>query len=102
MRSATTRLLIAAAALAGTPELARAQPVNGFYVSGALGPNFQQNRSVTVPARPEFAPAPVAIDPPSASTATRGSIGYGLGNGLRFEAEGSGSANRLRLPLGPP
>src|SRR5690349_16554072 len=102
MRSAETRLLIAAAVLAGMPVPALAQPVNGFYVSGALGPTFQQNRSVTSPSGPQFAPAPVAVDPPSGSTATRGSIGVGLGNGLRFEAEGSGSGNRLRLPLGPP
>ena len=102
MRSATACLLIAAA-LTGMPAVAPAQPVSGFYVSGALGPIFQHNRSVTSPAELEFAPAPVPVDPSSSNPATgaRGSIGYGLGNGLRFELEGSGSASRLRLPQGP-
>lgn len=102
MRSATGCLLIAAA-LAGMPAVARAQPVSGFYVGGALGPVFQHGRSVTSPAQTEFAPAPSAVDPSSSNPAAagRGSMGFGLSNGLRFEFEGGGSAGRLRLPQGP-
>lgn len=100
---AATACLLIAAALAGAPVVAGAQPVNGFYVSGALGPVFQHNRSVTSSSGPELAPAPVTVDRPSSNPAAggRGSIGYGLGNGLRFEVEGGGSAGRLRLPQGP-
>ena len=102
MRSAAACLLIASA-LAAVPAAASAQPVSGFYVSGALGPMFQHNRSVASPAGPDLAPAPVPVDPSASNPAAggRGSIGYGLGNGLRFELEGSGSAGRLLLPRGP-
>ena len=102
MRSAIVSLVIVSGVLA-ISATARAQPVTGLYVSGALGPNFLHDRSVSSPAASEFAPAPVPAGPQSATAgiAGRGSVGYGLGNGFRFELEGNRSASRLSLPQSP-
>jgi OOP family OmpA-OmpF porin len=101
MRSTTIRLLTAAV-LTAMPGLALAQPVNGFYVSGALGMAFPHNQAVTSHTAPDFMPAPmVSASPPSTAAIGQGSVGYGLGNGLRFEVEGTGGASRLRLPKWP-
>lgn len=102
MRSTTTQLLTTAA-LFGMPALVQAQPVNGFYVSGALGMAFPHSQAVTSHTTPDFTPAPMGAGTPSSGPATlgQGSIGYGLGNGLRFEVEGSGGAGRLHLPKWP-
>lgn len=66
--------LLAAAALAGLAPLARAQPINGLYVSGSFGAAFPQGRVVT-PVAPSESPAPVS--------------------------DGAGSAGQLRLPHWP-
>jgi OmpA-OmpF porin, OOP family len=88
-------------ALVAAPALAWSQPVTGFYVSGALGMAFPHSPSVTTHSEPELAPTPVQPDPSSStSLAGHGSVGYGLGNGLRFEVEGNGT-NGLRLPHWP-
>ena len=93
--------LSAAAAIAGVPMPGRAQPVNGFYVGGALGGTFLQNGGGSFrQERSATTPAPIPADPGSAAGfAGHGSFGYGVGNGMRFEVEGSGA--RLNLPRGP-
>jgi OmpA-OmpF porin, OOP family len=97
MRSAIFPLVIVAAVF-GISVTARAQPVNGFYMSGGLGPGFQNGRSVTFSTQPGFTPAPPAAGPTGsgAGPAGQGSVSYGLGNGLRFEMGGNAGANRLR------
>ena len=79
MRSAIVSLVIVSGVLA-ISATARAQPVTGLYVSGALGPNFLHDRSVSSPAASEFAPAPVPAGPQSATAgiAGRGSVAMGL------------------------
>ena len=66
MRSAIFSLVIVSGVLAMSAT-ARAQPVTGLYVSGALGANFLHDRSVSSPAASEFAPAPVPAGPQSAT-----------------------------------
>lgn len=97
-----TRLVVLLAA--GTVLVAAtawAQPVSGLYMSGGLGVAFPHGRADTPPAAPTLAPAPVPSAPAVPGAAGQGSIGYGVGNGLRFEAEGFGGTSRLRLPQGP-
>ena len=97
----TGLMLSAAAALAASAGTARAQPVRGFYMSGGVGAAFPHGPVVTSPSQPGLAPAPTPADPAAPGAAGQGSFGYGVGNGLRFETEGFGSASRLRLPKGP-
>jgi OOP family OmpA-OmpF porin len=94
-----TRTLLLAATMVGSvalaPDMAAAQPVTGLYVGGGGGANFllqEHARSysfggVTTPA---FGNA-------YADTGYVGlaSIGYGLGNGLRFEVEGNYRYNHI-------
>jgi len=100
MRAVVLGLLVLAA-LPVLPAGAAAQPVNGFYIGGGLGADFLHSQTTKTPAASGFAPAPVPSDPAAPGAAGHGSLGYGLGNGLRLELEGSGGANRLRLPQGP-
>ncbi|HEY4173947.1 MAG TPA: OmpA family protein [Rhodopila sp.] len=69
--------LLAAVAVA-LPLAAQAQPVSGFYIGGAAGYNL-----------PENPPVPGGHILPGGGFAGFGSVGYGLGNGFRFELEGS-------------
>jgi outer membrane protein OmpA-like peptidoglycan-associated protein len=69
------RSTLAAAAAFILPGLAIAQPVNGLYVGGGAGVNLM---------------------PPKTGFAGVGSIGFGLGNGLRIEAEGNYRRNDQR------
>lgn len=99
----TAACFLATAALAGSTPAATAQPVTGFYMSGGFGAAFPHARQNATPSAPGDAPAPL----PGGSAELggggvgQGSVGYGFGNGLRFEVEGTGSANRLRLPRSP-
>ncbi len=72
-------VLIGAAAAPG----ARAQPVAGLYVGAGAGYGFLQSQSVQSPA--------AVLDSAQfgGGIATVGSVGYGIGNGLRLELEGS-------------
>jgi hypothetical protein len=91
--------VLGAAALACAPAPSRAQPVNGFYVGGGLGAAFLHNGHMALHDGSDAAPVPG--DPPEGGVgmAGHGSFGYGLGNGMRFELEGSGA--RVNLPKGP-
>ncbi len=91
------RLALLATATMGLPVLASAQPVSGLYVAGGAGVNFLQNETVerVNTANPtfygkgtnyKFSPGPMVV----------GSVGYGLGNGLRIELQGAGYDNKLR------
>jgi len=80
-------LLAAPFALSG---LAKAQPVTGLYIGAGAGANFMQTtRSFSASASGQttfFAEGDTrSYDP---GYAIVGSVGYGLGNGLRFEIEG--------------
>jgi OOP family OmpA-OmpF porin len=89
--SMTVRTFCFACTALVVPAIANAQPVNGLYVSGGAGANFLQNEILTrVP----------GFDPKRSLTfdtgvAAQGSIGWGLGNGLRAEIEGDFITNHV-------
>ncbi len=81
--------LLAAGLLGG--GLARAQPVRGIYVGAAGGANLLQDEEVRL--SPSFPGGKTRWD---AGFAGLGSIGYGFGNGVRVEIEGSYRQNTLQ------
>lgn len=88
------RLLLAAAVLALPASVAQAQFVSGPYVSGALGLNLipdtdlhlDRAASIGLGAAGYGASGSVGFDPGFAAVL---SLGWGFGNGLRAEIEGS-------------
>jgi opacity protein-like surface antigen len=89
------RIALLAATILAAPFAVHAQPVDGLYIAGGAGADFLQTENLkkTVPAHANigygsnyrFDVGPVVA----------GSVGYGLGNGLRFEIEGLGTDNKL-------
>ena len=88
------RSTLMATAMLGLPALASAQPVNGLYVGAGAGGNILQNESIQRSRGPvnfgrgsdyKFDAGPVVI----------GSVGYGLGNGLRLELQGAYYQNKI-------
>jgi OmpA-OmpF porin, OOP family len=90
---------LAAVLLLG-PLAAQGQPVRGFYISGGAGYNLQQSIRVT-PSVPGIGSIPVQLNP-SNGPRVLGSLGYGLGNGLRVEVEGDFLSNAIRAPAFTP
>jgi len=76
-----------AAGLLALPIVASAQPVTGLYMGGGVGVNLMQDEHVKnsggVNLGSDVGPAGVL------------SLGWGLGNGLRFELEGDFRANKF-------
>ena len=90
------RIALLAATVLVAPFAVHAQPVSGLYIAGGAGANLLQDTTVkhispnvssTVRGNSNFRydVGPVVV----------GSIGYGLGNGLRFELEGTGMQNKV-------
>lgn len=78
------KLLLAAAVL--TPAAAIAQPIQGLYIGGDVGADFAQTMtSANSTTKVATSPGPVAL----------GAIGWGFGNGLRAEIEGSFRSNGI-------
>ncbi len=77
LRLVLTALGLAAAVLPATQ--AAAQPVSGVYIGGGAGLNFW----------PHQASGGTEIRTSDPGWAVLGSLGYGFGNGLRLEVEGS-------------
>jgi OOP family OmpA-OmpF porin len=81
--------LVAAAAVVVLPALAQAQPVTGLYLGAGFGANYLDKTDITPPASPgqslsaEFSWGYVGVL----------SLGWGFGNGLRAEIEGSYRSN---------
>ncbi|MGH7067787.1 MAG: OmpA family protein [Acetobacteraceae bacterium] len=85
-------------AIVAAPASALAQPFQGFYVGGAAGATLPGQESIrSSPAlglpsgRAEFSNGFVGL----------GSVGYGFGNGVRVELEGSWRNNALHALLRP-
>jgi outer membrane protein OmpA-like peptidoglycan-associated protein/outer membrane protein W len=76
-----------AASLLALPIVASAQPVTGLYIGAGVGVNLMQDEQVKNTGGPKLGsdvgPAGVL------------SLGWGLGNGLRFELEGDFRANKF-------
>jgi outer membrane protein OmpA-like peptidoglycan-associated protein len=93
--------LLAATVLAATPIAAKAQAVNGLYIGAGAGANFMQDQRITGVAFPNLGIAStnnnIQTVNVSMDTGFVGvlSLGYGLGNGLRLEVEGSYRMNNF-------
>ncbi len=107
------KYLLLATTLLALPLVARAQPVDGFYVGAGAGVNFMQ------PEKREFNEDITELTPPGSRLVIPpahygehyrnnfdvgavgvASVGYGLGNGLRIEAEGDYRYNENRYVSG--
>ena len=96
MRLRTILMVTAATSFAvvGLPLVASAQPVDGLYVGAGAGGNILQTEAVNRSRGPlnfghgsdyKFDAGPIVI----------GSVGYGLGNGLRLELQGAYYDNKI-------
>jgi outer membrane protein OmpA-like peptidoglycan-associated protein len=79
---------------------ARAQPFQGLYVGAGAGYNLPQNVRTT-PLTNAFGSGSLHLDE-GGGFAGVGSVGYALGNGFRFEVEGSYRNDGLRQLNGTP
>jgi outer membrane protein OmpA-like peptidoglycan-associated protein len=77
------KALLSAAAVVALPVLAQAQPVSGLYLGAGVGGNFLQGEKVT-----NTEGDSISLDY-SWGYAGVLSLGWGYGNGLRMEIEGS-------------
>ena len=92
------RNVLLTATLVGAPAVAMAQPVDGLYVGAGAGYNYLQKlkiRSIT----PQVAGFPGAGGKLEGDGGFVGSlsVGYGLGNGLRIEAQGDYRQDHQKL-----
>src|SRR5690348_8464218 len=110
MRRESMRLrsvLLTASVLAAAPIAANAQAVDGLYVGAGAGFNYRQDQKIDYfqPAFPGVT-GPISTFPTHGKVRTDGgfvglaSIGYGLGNGLRFEIEGNYRQNEVSRVTG--
>ena len=94
------RILLATTMLA-LPLAVQAQPVTGLYVAGGAGANWRSSTSDTLNGL-VFRPSGTIISDGnrlhidhSVGWVALGSLGWGFGNGLRVEVEGSYRTNRM-------
>ena len=99
LRSFLMTATTVAAPLLAAPMVAQAQPVTGLYIGGGGGYNdlekteFRNSPGLGTPAvTGHYAAGVVGV----------GSVGYGLGNGLRFEVEGDYRNNHVSSITGTP
>jgi OOP family OmpA-OmpF porin len=97
--------LLAATILAAAPVAAKAQAVSGLYIGAGAGANFMADQTLKSVGFPQQATAPFNVFSAGnvggnvrMDTGFVGvlSLGYGLGNGLRFEVEGSFRQNKFK------
>ena len=84
------RTTLLATTLLALPLVAQAQPVSGLYVGAGAGVNFQHQFNLTGTESDNSGRAKSRI-----GFVGLGSVGWGLGNGLRLEVEGNFRDNRL-------
>ena len=96
------RSALLAATVMVAPVAAKAQAISGLYIGAGVGANIQQNERIsraTFPAlgvvqrggSPGIGGSGVPLD---TGFVALGSVGYGLGNGLRLEIEGNYRTNK--------
>jgi outer membrane protein OmpA-like peptidoglycan-associated protein len=93
----TFKKALLAATMLALPLAAQAQPITGIYVGAGFGFNFMQNSDVELRGQ-----AATGLTNAQRNGnldwqwgwAMLGSVGYGFGNGLRVEAEGSWRENQ--------
>ena len=98
------RSALLVATVLAAPVVARAEAISGIYIGAGAGVNFLQQEKISKIAYPALG---VVVDSAgrnsrngskatfSTGIATVASVGYGLGNGLRFEVEGSYRQNKF-------
>src|SRR3954466_6005197 len=95
------RSALLVATVLAVPLAAKAQPIDGLYVGAGAGVNLKQTQ-----AWDSFSANVGPLDPANTGGlglkqkynpgfVALGSVGYGLGNGLRFEVEGNYRQNNL-------
>jgi len=94
------RRAILATAFLATPVVAMAQPLTGLYVGAGAGLHAPQSPNVT-PLAPGFGTGRVQLDEDFGFNSNL-AVGYGLGNGFRFEIEGDFARSDVRHVLGTP
>jgi OOP family OmpA-OmpF porin len=84
LRSALIAATVLAVPAIALPTMAKAQPISGLYVGAGAGYDYQSTQKL------DYAPGGLGGSRSfyKGSVSGTGSIGYGLGNGLRFELEG--------------
>ncbi len=96
------RSALMAATVLAIPVAVQAQPIEGLYVGAGAGVNFKQDQNFTglnanvgplAPYSSSGSGLKLTYDTGWVGVA---SIGYGLGNGLRIEAEGNYRENNIR------
>ena len=91
------RYALAAATILALPAVAKAQAVDGPYIGLGAGINFMQNEAFRSTINGVAAPVASGWLKSQIGPAVVGSIGYGLGNGLRIELEGNYRFNDLNV-----
>jgi OmpA-OmpF porin, OOP family len=84
------RIALLTASMLGSPFAVAAQPIDGLYIGAGAGANLLQTEAIhnhpLAGSNVQFNAGPIVI----------GSVGYGLGNGLRFELQGAYYDNGIR------
>ncbi len=83
-----------ATALLAMPVAAVAQPISGLYIGAGVGANLPQNTRASQVSPPSPGAGHLRLDQNLGVTGLA-SIGYGLGNGWRFEIEGDFDRNGI-------
>ena len=98
------RSALLAATVLAAPVAAKAEAINGLYIGAGAGANFLQDQKLNGVSYPQvgnrFVPNLRGIGNNANLKSDTGfigvaSLGYGLGNGLRFEIEGSYRQNKF-------
>ena len=93
------RSALLAATVLVAPVAAKAQAINGLYIGAGAGANLMQDETIKNTSLPQRGVRSTALSGSKLSLSPGfigiGSIGYGLGNGLRFELEGGYRTNEL-------
>ena len=94
---------VLATALVALPLVAAAQPISGLYVGGGVGADIPQDTRVT-PGAPSIGGAGhLRLNQEDVGLTGIGAVGYGLGNGVRFEVQGDFLRNGIdqlgRMPF---
>jgi OOP family OmpA-OmpF porin len=87
-------MLAASAAAIILPGAVMAQPINGLYIGAGALYNFKQDEHIQRSPGAGLGSSRFKFD--EAGFGGVGSVGYGLGNGLRFEIEGDYRQNGIR------
>jgi len=97
------RSALLAATVLAAPVAAKAEAISGLYIGAGAGANFLQDENIKSVAFPNVGIPPTNLRSGGLQTKARFdtgfvgvvSVGYGIGNGLRFELEGNYRSNKF-------